>query len=75
MTRFLVLVLAQPAGVFENPEPFRVLEVKAGLTLQGRSVRGSKLSEYRVITDTPYPASALCERITNGAPRAPIIRA
>ena len=63
MTWFLVLVLAQPAGVFENPEPFRVLEVKAGLTLQARAVRGSKLSEYRVVTDAPYPASALCEHI------------
>jgi len=63
VTWFLVLVLAQPAGVFENPEPFRVLEVKAGLTLQARAVRGSKLSEYRVVTDTPYSVAALCEHI------------
>jgi hypothetical protein len=62
ITLFL-LVFAQPAGVFENPDAFKVLEVKDGLTLLGRPIKGSKYSEYRVVTDTPYPASALCEHI------------
>jgi hypothetical protein len=59
---FLVL-LAQPAGVFDNPDAFKVLEVKGGLNLQGRPIRGSKLSEYRIVIDTPYPVEALCEHI------------
>jgi hypothetical protein len=63
VTALLMLVLAQSGDVFANPEPFKVLEVKGGLTLQGRPIRGSKYSEYRVVTDTPYPVSALCEHI------------
>jgi hypothetical protein len=62
MILFLVL-LAQPAGVFENPDAFKVLEVKNGVTLQARSIKGSKYSEYRAVTDTPYPVAALCEHI------------
>jgi hypothetical protein len=63
MTALLVLLLAQPTGVFENLEPWKVLETKGGLVLQGRPIKGSKLSEYRGVTDTPYPAQALCEHI------------
>ena len=63
MIALLLLLLAQPAGVFDNPEPFSVLENKDGLTLQGRPIKGSKYSEYRVVTDTPYPVSVLCEHI------------
>jgi hypothetical protein len=63
MTALLVLLLAQPVGIFENPEPFKVLESKGGLVLSGRPIKGSKLSEYRVTTDTPYSAAALCEHI------------
>jgi hypothetical protein len=59
----LLVLLAQLEGVFENPDAFKVLEVKAGLTLQARPIKGSKLSEYRVVTDTPYPVEALCEHI------------
>jgi hypothetical protein len=43
----LLLVLAQPAGVFEKPD----------------AIKGSKCSEYRVVTDTPYPVEALLEYI------------
>ena len=63
MTALLVLLIAQPAGVFENSEPFQPLENRGGLVLQGRPIQGSKYSEYRVITVTPYPTSALCEHI------------
>jgi hypothetical protein len=63
MTALLVLLLAQPTGVFENPEPWKVLENQGGLVLQARPIKGSAYSEYRVITDTPYPVAALCEHI------------
>jgi hypothetical protein len=59
----LFVLLAQPAGIFDNPDAFKVLEVKDGLTLQTRPVKGSKYSEYRVVTDTPYPVAALCDHI------------
>jgi len=48
---------------FANPEPFVPVETRAGLTLQRRSIKGSKYAEYRVITDTPFPVAALCEHI------------
>jgi hypothetical protein len=63
MTALLVLLLAPPEGLFDNPEPFEVLENKDGLTLQERPIKGSKYSEYRVVTDAPYPVSALCQHI------------
>jgi hypothetical protein len=66
----LLLLLAQPAGVFENPDAFKVLEVKDGFALQTRSIKGSKYSEYRVVTDTPYPVAALCEHIYEWATKS-----
>lgn len=63
MIALVLVVLAQPAGVFENADAFEVLESKAGLTVQARAIQGSKFSEYRVVTETPYPVEALCEHI------------
>jgi len=63
MMALVLLVLAQPAGVFDNPEAFEVLESKDGLTLQARAIKGSKFSEYRVVTETAFPVEALCEHI------------
>lgn len=49
--------------MFANPAPFVRVESRAGLTLERRSIEGSRYSEYRVVTDTTLPVSALCEHI------------
>ncbi|MEW6432989.1 MAG: START domain-containing protein [Myxococcota bacterium] len=64
MTWALVIaVLAQPAGVFDNADPFEALGQSGGLALSGRAIAGSPFSEYRVVTDTPYSVAQLCEHI------------
>lgn len=63
MIALVLVVLAQPAGVFENADAFEVQETKGGLTLQARAIKGSKFWEYRVVTETPFPVEALCEHI------------
>lgn len=63
MLGLVLVVLAQPAGVFDNPTPFEALDSSGGLTLSGRAIAGSVFSEYRVVTDTPYSVSQLCEHI------------
>lgn len=59
----LLAVLAQPAGVFDNPEPFVSLGEGGGLSLSGRAITGSPFQEYRVVTETPYSVAQLCEHI------------
>lgn len=63
MTALVLLLLAQPAGAFDNPAAFERLEAKDGVTLEGRAIKGSPYWEYRVVTETPYPVPALCEHI------------
>ncbi|MEW5740526.1 MAG: START domain-containing protein [Myxococcota bacterium] len=63
MTALVLLVLAQPAGVFDNADAFQELEKSGGLTLQGRAIKDSKFWEYRVVTETALPVAALCEHI------------
>lgn len=60
MLSLALVVLAQPAHVFDEETPFEVIETKGDLELSGRPVPDSKLSEYRVVTHAPYPPEKMC---------------
>ena len=64
MIGLVLLALGQfPMDVFENPNAFKQLEQRGGITLSQREVKGSAYFEFRAEAQSPNTPAELCAAI------------